>query len=121
SNPQQLLLAYQQLIQILQTKSAGMPGNRSQFLMDSISPILNRLTDTLIPMPGANAFSTQQCITVEKVHKTCQILHTKTKPKRIAFYGSNGRLYTFLFKGQEDLHLDERIMQLLSITNKIFS
>jgi serine/threonine-protein kinase SMG1 len=45
------------------------------------------------------------------------ILPTKTKPKKLIFHGSDGRQYTFLFKGLEDLHLDERIMQFLSIAN----
>lgn len=42
---------------------------------------------------------------------------TKTKPKKLAFLGSDGQKYTYLFKGLEDLHLDERIMQLLNIVN----
>ena len=29
--------------------------------------------------------------------------------------------YTYLFKGLEDLHLDERIMQFLSICNNMFA
>ena len=29
--------------------------------------------------------------------------------------------YTYLFKGLEDLHLDERIMQFLSICNNMFT
>lgn len=51
------------------------------------------------------------------VDNTILILPTKTRPKKLAFYGSNGRRYTYLFKGMEDLHLDERIMQFLSIAN----
>lgn len=46
-----------------------------------------------------------------------QILPTKTKPKKLAFIGNDGKKYTYLFKGMEDLHLDERIMQFLSIAN----
>jgi PI-3-kinase-related kinase SMG-1 len=37
------------------------------------------------------------------------------------FVGSNGRRYQYLLKGLEDLHLDERIMQLLSIINVMFT
>ena len=33
--------------------------------------------------------------------------------------GSDGKKYTYLFKGLEDLHLDERIMQFLMIANKL--
>lgn len=38
-----------------------------------------------------------------------------------ALQGSDGGRYTFLFKGMEDLHLDERIMQLLSICNGLLA
>lgn len=31
--------------------------------------------------------------------------------------GSDGKTYGYLFKGQEDLHLDERIMQFLRVCN----
>lgn len=34
--------------------------------------------------------------------------------------GSDGRSYSYLFKGMEDLHLDERMMQFLDIVNIIF-
>lgn len=51
------------------------------------------------------------------VDNLVQILPTKTKPKKLAFIGSDGKKYTYLFKGMEDLHLDERIMQFLSIAN----
>ena len=32
-------------------------------------------------------------------------------------YRSDGRRYSYLLKGREDLHLDERMMQLLDIVN----
>lgn len=55
------------------------------------------------------------------VNELVHILPTKTKPKKLVFKGSNGRNYTYLFKGLEDLHLDERIMQFLSIANQMMS
>jgi len=47
-------------------------------------------------------------------------LDTKTKPKRIRLLGSDGMKYSFLLKGSEDLRLDERVMQLLSISNDLY-
>ena len=35
--------------------------------------------------------------------------------------GDIGQMYTCLFKGLEDLHLDERIMQFLSRANQMIS
>eukprot|EP00698_Gefionella_okellyi_P011424 TRINITY_DN3007_c0_g1_i3.p1 TRINITY_DN3007_c0_g1~~TRINITY_DN3007_c0_g1_i3.p1 ORF type:complete len:2699 (-),score=548.83 TRINITY_DN3007_c0_g1_i3:24-7613(-) len=64
--------------------------------------------------------------TISSVHPTCiakvsseiTVIQSKTKPKKIAFVGEDGETYSYLLKGREDLHLDERIMQLLSIINQ---
>ena len=60
-------------------------------------------------------------VTIKSVDNNVQILPTKTKPKKLVFHGSDGHVYTYLFKGLEDLHLDERIMQFLSICNTMMS
>ncbi|CAF4060523.1 unnamed protein product [Rotaria sp. Silwood2] len=60
-------------------------------------------------------------VEINRVGQTVQILPTKTRPKKLIFVGSNGHRYQYLLKGLEDLHLDERIMQLLSIINVIFT
>lgn len=60
-------------------------------------------------------------VTIASIHNTVQILPTKTKPKKLVFLGSDGSRYSYLFKGLEDLHLDERIMQFLSIVNNMFA
>ncbi|XP_050541278.1 serine/threonine-protein kinase SMG1 [Daktulosphaira vitifoliae] len=84
--------------------------------MDTISPILANLKDTKIAMPGV-----ESVVTVASINNNVAILPTFTKPKKLIFYGSDGKAYTYLFKGLEDLHLDERIMQLLCITNTLLS
>lgn len=119
--PNQTLEIYYNLIFTLQKKTYQMNVGRSQFAMYTISPVLSAMENTTIPMPGANNYSQTDIVTIEKVYKTVVTLHTKTKPKKLGFYGSNGRLYTFLFKGEEDLHLDERIMQILSVMNRMFN
>lgn len=99
--PEQTLDVYCGLIYTLQSKTYQMNAGRS-FAMSSISPILISAMEnsTLIPMPGANSYNQKDIVTIEKVYKTVETLHTKTKPKKIAFYASNGKLYTFLFKGK---------------------
>ncbi|KYM96819.1 Serine/threonine-protein kinase SMG1 [Cyphomyrmex costatus] len=88
--------------------------------MTDISPILANLKDTRIAMPGVAAVD-NRIITIMSVDNNVQILPTKTKPKKLIFHGSDGHVYTYLFKGLEDLHLDERIMQFLSICNTMMS
>lgn len=66
-------------------------------------------------------YSVLQVVHIESFINTVNILPTKTKPKKLVFLGSDGKKYTYLFKGLEDLHLDERIMQFLSIVNCMFA
>ncbi|XP_055937546.1 serine/threonine-protein kinase SMG1-like isoform X2 [Argiope bruennichi] len=117
SRPQESWAVFKQLYQLLQQKVQQQ--SRSHLNMEQISPILASLKSTVIPMPGINKAS--GVVTVQSVHSTVSILPTKTKPKKLAFIGSDGHRYTYLFKGLEDLHLDERIMQFLSIVNNMFA
>ena len=87
--------------------------------MEQISDRLAGLRNTVIAMPGLT--SDGHVIHIEGMYHTVQILPTKTKPKKLVLLGSDGKKYPYLFKGLEDLHLDERIMQFLSIVNNMFA
>lgn len=118
---------FKQLYTILQQRSHK--RSACTFKMMDISPVLAQMKNTVITMPGVesqnrkNATDTDhsQWIYIRSVDNNVQILPTKTKPKKLAFYGSDGHRYTYLFKGLEDLHLDERIMQFLSIANSMMA
>lgn len=88
--------------------------------MSDISPVLATMRNTCIAMPGVHPLNNVM-VTIRCVDDNVQILPTKTKPKKLMFHGSDGNVYTYLFKGLEDLHLDERIMQFLSICNTMMS
>ena len=70
------------------------------------------------PIPGIDS-SASSLITVSTFDPTISILPTKTKPKKFKIIGSNGSKYTYLLKGSEDLHLDERLMQLFNVINQM--
>ncbi|PNF25697.1 hypothetical protein B7P43_G16148, partial [Cryptotermes secundus] len=116
-NPRRPQESWQPLKQ-LQSRLQQRAQKRSAYTihMMDISPALAGLKDSLIAMPGVTSRS-GTIITVSAVDNNIAILPTKTKPKKLVFHGSDGQLYTYLFKGLEDLHLDERIMQFLSIAN----
>lgn len=95
-NPKNLAQAYQQLIAVIRKRGCELYSNRSQLIMDTISPILSGLNGSVVPIPGSQHFN----VTVQRVNKTVTILHTKTKPKKVCFCGSDGKLRTFLFKGK---------------------
>ena len=101
------------LLEHLQGKLTHKLHRRVQLSLDDISPTLANLRASHIPLPGHKG------LTVDHFDHTWIILPTKTKPKRISLKASNGKTYAYLFKGLEDLHLDERIMQFLTITNSL--
>lgn len=107
----------------LETKLAQRINKRGAYVlqMSDISPTLAKFKDTSIAMPGLITNNNGQMITIKHVENIVQVLPTKTKPKKLVFRGSDGHLHTYLFKGLEDLHLDERIMQFLGICNTMMS
>lgn len=78
--------------------------------ISSIDPALLESFDNEIYIPGM-----PDGVFMKSVHSEVHIINTKTRPKQIHFVGSDGNKYKYLLKGTEDLHLDERIMQLLHI------
>lgn len=117
-NPQESLLPLKQLQKKFQQKFHKRASYSLK--MQDISPVLHNLKDSVIAMPGL-ASITKKNVTISYVSNIVSILPTKTKPKKLIFYGSDGQTYTYLFKGLEDLHLDERIMQFLSIANTMMA
>lgn len=45
------------------------------------------------------------------------MIPSKQKPRKINIHGNDGKSYSFLLKGKEDLRLDERVMQLFGLVN----
>lgn len=116
---------FKQLYALLQQRSHK--RSACMLKMNDISPKLAQMKNTVITMPGVENRKNRmdsdldRWIYIRSVDSIVQILPTKTKPKKLAFYGSDGHRYTYLFKGLEDLHLDERIMQFLSIANSMMA
>uniref|UniRef100_A0A667Z9R8 non-specific serine/threonine protein kinase n=1 Tax=Myripristis murdjan TaxID=586833 RepID=A0A667Z9R8_9TELE len=117
ANPASSWLPFKQIMLSLQQRAQ----KRASYLLhlDEISPRLASMTNTEMALPGE--VSATDAVTIQSVGNTITILPTKTKPKKLFFQGSDGCNYPYLFKGLEDLHLDERIMQFLSIVNTMFT
>eukprot|EP01132_Coremiostelium_polycephalum_P008325 gene8325-10225_t len=82
--------------------------------LGSINPTLAEFRPTTTQMPGLDT-----TVTIQSIQPIIYLLPTKTKPKKIAFVGNDGNTYSYLLKGREDLHLDQRIMQLLDIIDQM--
>lgn len=117
ANPASSWVPFKHIMLSLQQRAQ----KRASYLLhlDEISPRLASMTTTEMALPGE--MSASDAVTIHSVGTTITILPTKTKPKKLFFVGSDGRNYPYLFKGLEDLHLDERIMQFLSIVNTMFT
>ncbi|XP_030645489.1 serine/threonine-protein kinase SMG1 isoform X2 [Chanos chanos] len=117
ANPASSWMPFKQIMLSLQQRAQ----KRTSYLLrlDEISPRLAAMANTEIALPGE--VSATDAVTIQNVGNTITILPTKTKPKKLYFLGSDGKNYPYLFKGLEDLHLDERIMQFLSIVNTMFT
>eukprot|EP01059_Diplonema_ambulator_P035649 TRINITY_DN8498_c0_g1_i1.p1 TRINITY_DN8498_c0_g1~~TRINITY_DN8498_c0_g1_i1.p1 ORF type:complete len:2891 (+),score=913.67 TRINITY_DN8498_c0_g1_i1:119-8791(+) len=76
--------------------------------LGDISSVLTRLKDTSIPIPGC-----QQYVSITRLEQHVEVVESKTRPKKLVTWGNDGKKYTFLLKGKEDLSLDERVMQVL--------
>eukprot|EP01083_Nonionella_stella_P219786 786922_1 len=90
---------------------------RTRWKVAEVSPYLSGLSGTKISIPGMeNEFG--DSVNIQCISSTLSVLRTKTRPKRLVFVGEDGKRYQYLLKAREDLHLDQRIMQLLSVANR---
>jgi len=90
---------------------------------DAVPKLLNPEVLKNIPIPGLHLYGHSEedsLVTVESISSKVKVLGSKTKPKKIVLYGNNGKTYTFLLKGKEDLRLDQRMQQFINITNLVF-
>ncbi|TPX37487.1 hypothetical protein SmJEL517_g00708 [Synchytrium microbalum] len=110
-NPKRAWDAFNQLYNDL---SKHLNRNRTLKLSE-LSSILSEKRGWVIPIPG----HTDTTVHIERFNTEVHVIATKTKPKKIELVGSDGRRYPFLFKGLEDLHLDERVSQFLSTANHL--
>jgi hypothetical protein len=77
---------------------------------------LSSLQSTSILVPGFD-----DRVFVKNLSPEVQALPTKTKPKKIQINSLCGQSFSFLLKGHEDLHLDERIQQFIKVANHFLS
>eukprot|EP00755_Sulcionema_specki_P008608 Sspe_Gene.41426::Locus_20026_Transcript_1_1_Confidence_1.000_Length_6182::g.41426::m.41426/K08873/SMG1; serine/threonine-protein kinase SMG1 len=100
---------------LLQSLTEG--DRRGQFLsLSDISPQLAQDLSGGIPMPGCT-----NGVTITRLEQVVELVQSKTRPKKLQFWGSDGRKYTFLLKGKEDLTLDERMMQILCVVSTLLA
>ena len=87
-------------------------------LISVISPVLANFnfesSSFSVTLPGIPAN-----VTVVRVEPHVHVLATKTRPKRLTFRGSNGKSYSYLVKGSENLNVDTGVMQFMNIVEHL--
>ena len=83
-----------------------------------VSPRLLAAHDLELSVPGTYTAGSP----VVRIMSLCpqiEVIASKQRPRKITMQGSDGRQYTFLLKGHEDLRQDERVMQLFGLINTL--
>lgn len=70
-------------------------------------------------IPGFYA-PNEPVVYISSFYNELAVINSKQRPKKLIIIGSDGKEYLFLLKGKEDLRLDQRIMQLFNLINKMF-
>jgi hypothetical protein len=55
--------------------------------------------------------------TIAHFHPKLEVISSQKRPRKIRLTGSDGRVYMYCLKANEDLRLDERVMQLFGLVN----
>lgn len=83
-------------------------------------PLLKKCFPLQIQIPAALHRRSDDFVGFESVLDRIDIIMSMQKPKKIVFKGTNGKLYPFLCKPNDDLRKDYRMIELFDLTNDLF-
>lgn len=100
------------------------PEQGSHFLSD-FSPPLSDTGHLPVAIPGTSQNESkegeEERVTLVGMDETVKVFCSKEFARQIGMMGSDGGIYSFILKANEDGRLGERIMQLFSLINSVFS
>ncbi|KAK7696228.1 hypothetical protein QCA50_000881 [Cerrena zonata] len=104
----------------------NMPKQFPTLLALTPSPLLVPLQESLIAAvpPASSSDSGHQPFpgdypTIANFQDEIEVMNSLAKPRKITLVGSDGKLYPFLGKPQDDLRKDARLMDFYAIINKL--
>lgn len=86
--------------------------------LSKISPDLCNKKNFLISVPGLYNIN-KQAPKLNKIEERLELFSTLNHPRLLNVVDENGTRHKFLLKGNEDLRLDQRIMQIFSLANSL--
>jgi FKBP12-rapamycin complex-associated protein len=102
--------------QVFRTNKIFLPSFKELDLADA-SPYLAELQNSPLAVPGTFQYGSE-IVTVQRIMRQVPIMASKQRPKKMAIVGSNGIIYQFLLKTNEDTRLDERAMQIFDFISR---
>ena len=97
---------------------AKMMTQMKTFDLEYVSPYLLNAHDLDLAVPGTYK-ANQPIIKIKCFNRKLKVFSSKQRPRQMSMDGSDGKNYTFLLKGHEDLRQDERVMQLFGLVNTL--
>ena len=88
--------------------------------MQMIAKELHNRQDFRLAVPGTYGVG-KPLVRISYFIPTLTVIESKQHPRRLSLMGSDGRMYSFLLKGHEDLRQDERVMQLFGLVNTLLA
>jgi phosphatidylinositol kinase/protein kinase (PI-3 family) len=88
--------------------------------LSACSPALLRATNLQLGIPGTYRVDGSY-VRIKSFSPSVQVITSKQRPRKITLKGDDGRDYTYLLKGHEDLRQDERVMQLFGLVNALLA
>lgn len=84
------------------------------------SPNLLSAKDLDLAVPGTYR-SGKEIVKIKSFETTLNVITSKQRPRQLDIVGSDGKMYTFVLKGHEDIRQDERVMQLFGLCNTLLA
>lgn len=83
-------------------------------------PALKKCLPSCIQVPAKLHLNDSNIVTIESALDRVDIVMSMQKPKKLTFIGSDGTIYPFLCKPNDDLRKDYRMIELFDLVNSLF-
>ncbi|CEF65777.1 Serine/threonine-protein kinase Smg1 [Strongyloides ratti] len=114
SDPFRAFIPFQDLLKYL----CHLKNVKQQKLnLKDLNESLYNMESGIVPLPGQDMkrYSDPSFVSIEKISSVFTVIQSLTRPKKVEFHGNDGSSHFYLVKGYEDMHLDERLQQILRI------
>lgn len=83
-----------------------------------VSPKLEEANNLELALPGTYQAG-KPVVSIVKFDPTFSVISSKQRPRKVSCRGSDGKDYTYVLKGHEDIRQDNLVMQLFGLVNTL--